>query len=67
VKQHVLVQNLSWKKPNTLQTVRTKFEQIDRVDHPGQGSGFLMGVSVICVWCHVATSCCQFRVRTNLV
>jgi hypothetical protein len=26
-----------------------------------------MGVSVICVRRHVATSCCQFRVRTNLV
>ena len=33
----------------------------------GQASCFLMGVSAICVRCHVATSCCQFRVRTDLV
>ena len=35
----------------------------------GIPSCFLMGVSVICVQCrrHVATSCGQFRVRTDLV
>ena len=35
----------------------------------GIPSGFLMGVSAICVrrWRHIATSCGQFRVRTDLV
>ena len=32
----------------------------------GQSSCFLMGVNLVCDLHHVATSCCQFRVRTNL-
>ena len=54
VKQ-VLVQNLSWKKPNTLQTVRTKFAAEWQCGPPGTGFRFPHGCE-----CHLCSaSCCD--------